>query len=459
MRRSDAFANIDRIDDVIRLAGRAFIGVFFQSGAELRADEFQLAIDILLRWHRAGGIGDDRTHVGQGLVPGTAERHHLNGCDIGGPADIVAVDGGLQETAPGPRLGLQPPVDDQAGDEIGHQALIVGDRVVLEAPGPRGDNADGGRQCRLHDHFGGTAIGNRIAEFGGRHGLALAFPVSEILFDQRLIGCRIAIAGNHHHGVFRPIPAIMKSLQLARRSLLQGRHRADRCAVGQSLPLEIQLPRGVAEFHRSAVIFAQFGLHDLLFRPHRLGVDARILDHAGQDGHAFVQHGWRRIGQIELIDGLRGGSAGVAVRSEQHTKTLPDAFVLAVGHMGGSAETQMFDQMGIAELIVPLMQRAGVHPDTDRGLIGRHAVMFHGIAQAIVELAERPAGVDGDFAIFIKPGGACFLGRFRGPIDRRGRLRDQRNRHQGGGQQDGERGGAQRGSHGALVDMMRLTGE
>ena len=69
----------------------------------------------------------------------------------------------------------------------------------------------------------------------------------------------------------------------------------------------------------------------------------------------------------------------------------------------------MFEQVGKAALLIGLVERSRVDPDADRDLVGRHAVLAGGIAQAIVEHTEAPLAIDRDIATLVQPRG--FVGR------------------------------------------------
>ena len=64
----------------------------------------------------------------------------------------------------------------------------------------------------------------------------------------------------------------------------------------------------------------------------------------------------------------------------------------------------MLQQVSITQLTVFFIQRSGINPHTDRHLIGRHPIMAHTIAHAIVQLAKCPFGIARNIAVLIDPG-------------------------------------------------------
>ena len=74
----------------------------------------------------------------------------------------------------------------------------------------------------------------------------------------------------------------------------------------------------------------------------------------------------------------------------------------------------MLDEMGIAALAVALVERARVNPHPQRNLTRRHAIVAHGIAQAIGQFAEGPFLVLRHVAAAIEP----WAGICRGDNDR-----------------------------------------
>src|SRR3546814_14194611 len=71
--------------------------------------------------------------------------------------------------------------------------------------------------------------------------------------------------------------------------------------------------------------------------------------------------------------------------------------------MFGAAKGQMFEQMGKAALRLGFEHRTDIHADADRNLPRRHAIVAHGIAQPVRQLAALPRQVAGHVAAGLEP--------------------------------------------------------
>ncbi len=163
------------------------------------------------------------------------------------------------------------------------------------------------------------------------------------------------------------------------------------------------LTQGIAIDHLRAAIFAQLRKYNGAFGVQGIGRDTRIADHARNDFDRLVQLFGRRIGQVELVDRLRGSCLRIAVAAKGDAEPLPNTLGLAIGHKSRSTERQMLDQMGKALLIIIFMQRAGINSHANGHLPRRHIIFLHRIAQPIRQDTKGPSVVDRYVAAFIQP--------------------------------------------------------
>ena len=411
-RRGDGLLDVERHHQIVSdfrsgqqplLLDRHLIGDF-----HLR----RLAVDLLLGRRARQRVGDHRANIAQRARPVVAERRHRYESAVDRTVDILLADLGHQIAAPGPRLGLKPPVNQRLRHRIDHQPLII-DNIIRDRP-PRSQDriVDHARQFGLDQHPGlanrigriGAGRGHRIAEAGGRRALARHAPAGEPLLHQRGQRCGRRIPGGDDHGVFRPVPTRMEGADGGRMRTLQCFLRPDRRANGEQLASIERCLRGILYSRRRAAALALFSEHDrhlcadIGFRKGRRG------DHAGEQLEAFIQRGRRRVGQIELVDCLRRRGFRIGIRAEAGAKALPGRDRLRRPEIFGLAEHQMLNQMGKAALTVAFVERADIHADADRHLVRRHPVLPHGIAHPVGQLTEHPVRILRHIAAAVEPG-------------------------------------------------------
>ncbi len=450
--RRDGFANVDRGDQIVGDLGACQQLLLFDRNLEGDLHLRRLAVDFFLGRRAGHGVGDHRTDILQRAFPVVGQRRDRDEGAVRRTADILLADLGEQIAAPGARLRLEPPVDQRLRERIDHQPLIVGDGVIDRTPRPQDRVIDCARQFGLDQHTrladrivrAGAGGCNRIAESGRRRWPARSLPAGEPLADQGFHRRRGGIAGNDDHGVFGPVPARMEGANGVLTRALQGRLGADRRAARQQLSCVEGLLRCVHHPRCRAAALALFGEHDRHFGANVRFRQGRRGHHARQQLEALVEAGGRRIGQVELVDGLGRRGFGIGVVTESCAEPLPGWNRLRLAQILRLAEHQMLEQMGKAALAVLFVQRAGIDADADRNLIGRHAVAPHRIAQAIGQFAEHPVRIARHVAAAIEPrSGAGRTGGYR--FRRRWRRGEQEDRQQ----QDKRAGDTARQFHGA----------
>ena len=206
----------------------------------------------------------------------------------------------------------------------------------------------------------------------------------------------------------RHIFAGPETFEPRRVGLLKRLVRADRQPLAElrSRQQKFDLVLIVLELKRIAV--THFRHHHAAFTVNRGG---REIELAGGFPHQH-QRGieQRRIvaRQIQLVSGALIIGRGIGVGTEGQPLTLEQFDHVAFGHMSAAVEGHVLDIVGIAALIVVLVERAcaNFHPD-QRGALGigiaadniTHAVRQH--AEAVtridrhVALLERPSGLGG----------------------------------------------------------------
>ena len=142
------------------------------------------------------------------------------------------------------------------------------------------------------------------------------------------------------------------------------------------------------------VAVALFGQHHTALALHRLGGKAQLargLAHQHQRGIEQPRVGAR---QVQHIGGVLVGGEGVGVGAKGQAQPLQQAHHLARLHMGGALKRHVLDEMGIATLIIGLVERAGgnlhadLHHTLRRGV--RHDDIAHAIGQGAA-MASRSA--------------------------------------------------------------------
>ena len=330
---------------------------------------------------------------------------------MGGTADLGLAYLCIEEASPSTRACLEPAIDELQRQLFAQAALVVDHRVEHLSPGTKISVGEGARQRRLDDHRNlahrvgriGPGRRQRIAEIGRRRGTALARPVGKILLDQCSEQHGIEVADHRDDRVFRAIPAIVERLDGFAGRGLQAFLGADGQALGKALAGEQRLHRGLRHALAHAAALALFGQHDRHLGVH-IGVGQHGRpDHAGQQLHAFFQLGGINIGQVQLVDRMRRAGLGIGVAAEGCAEPLPGRDRLGDAEILALAEQQVFEEVGISQLVVFLVERTRINPDADGDLARRDAVFAHAIAKAVLELAEQPFGIAGHVAALVDP--------------------------------------------------------
>ena len=142
-----------------------------------------------------------------------------------------------------------------------------------------------------------------------------------------------------------------------------------------------------------------------------------------QQEQAFVDARRLVLGQIELVDGLVEFGGGVGVGAEAQAEPLEPVDELALGDVGRAVERHMLDEVGEAALVVALLERAGVDPQPERGLVRRRGVVAQRVAHAVGQGAEAHVGIGRQVAPRLRPRDGR---RARAPARPRGAARRRR---------------------------------
>ena len=416
MRRGDCLADIDRVDEIVG-EGRSRLDAFLLDLVGEHHVEFgRLAIDFLLRRRVDQRIGDHGAHIRQRGLPVAGERGKGHEGRIDRARDVVLLDLRVKEAATAARTRFEPAVDDRLGNRIEQQALVIDDGVLHLPPRAHDSIGQAARQIRLHPdgefanrrrHAGGRhGIGgcDRIAEIGRDTGLAGALPVTEPLFHQPRQHHRIGIPGDDDGGVLGPVPAVIERLHALAPRADERRVGADRIPHGKALSGKEGLAGEIGHALPRPAALALFGEDDRAFSGDVGIVQHRLADHAREQLEAFGQLGIADVGNVELVDRVGRRGLGIGIAAEGRAEPLPGGNRLGLPEILALAEQHMFEQVGKALLAVGLVHRTCIDPHPDRDLARRHPVAAHGIAQAVLHLAEQPLLVRRNVRAAIEPG-------------------------------------------------------
>ena len=231
-----------------------------------------------------------------------------------------------------------------------------------------------------------------LAEIGRRDQRPLALPVAETLLDQRSQLRRLDIAdrrrprcsraGTSDRGTRAP------SLGRACSVSLRADRRAGWRAAGRRRS-SCALPRPRAARRRRARAFRRARSAGLPTNP--LVAQRRLADHARKQLEALLELGRRRrwAGRACRPSGSAWSRHWCRCRTSRR----------AAGRSGSPRRRRGTCSRGTVRCSIRwakpcslslLVERTGVDADADRDLVGRHAVVAHGIAQAVGQLAEHP---------------------------------------------------------------------
>ena len=348
--------DVDSIDNIVGLFPRRFGLIAFDANCEGGVKLRNFPRDICFGRGPGCRVGDDRPHVLERGLPVVTQRDDIDEGPVDRTAYVILADACLQVAAPRPRPRFQPPIDHLQRQQVDQYLLVIHDRVINLFPRPGDDHRDEPGQGRFDDNP--ADIGNllRLAEVRNGPALALALPLGKMLIEQLLEHGRITVACDNNHRLLRTIPALMEQLQHPGGCGTERFRRPDRRAVGQALAGEEQFPRGVLHDRLRTSPLAQFGQYDRTLRIYGGNAQSRGTHHARQDFQALVEARLGRIGQIQLVDGLRRRGFSIAVAAEGRAQALPDPFCLAVRDMGRAAEGQMLHEMGKSLFFLGLHQ-------------------------------------------------------------------------------------------------------
>src|SRR5579859_5145844 len=101
--------------------------------------------------------------------------------------------------------------------------------------------------------------------------------------------------------------------------------------------------------------------------------------------------------------GLGLGGEGVGIRPDLPAQSFQSAERFAVGDMGRTAESHMFQEMSKAALVGLLMDRADIEAEAESDLILGRVVTADGIAHAIGQTAIQHLGIGRNVADILRP--------------------------------------------------------
>ncbi|MNJ36400.1 hypothetical protein D3C77_311860 [compost metagenome] len=365
----------------------------------------------------------------------------------GRPADAGADEGRIV----GPSQFAQAAIQNGQAQVLQQVVVTLGRRVRVQIGIADPVQLDRGLHARLDQDAGlGLARGD-LSQIGLGTVGGLGRPVREGRLDLGFHLIDVEVADRDHRRAFGAVIGLVELDEALARRGADDAQVADRQAVRQALAgrqqgdlgLERAQGRGVAQallpLDHAALGVDVLGLHqgfgDLFAHDPQRGVDGLVV------GARQLQH----------IGGLVEAGEGVGVGAEGQAETFQNAQQFVLGHIGRAVEGHVLHEVGQAQLVVVLHQRAGGDPQAQRRLARRRGVLQDGVAHAVGQDAEADGCIGGNVAGRLGPR----LGRLqrgRGVLRRDGRRRRQgdggkrRAAHQGqaGG---GEQEQAARGSH------------
>ena len=415
-RRGHGFADVDSVDQIVGQARPGHHAALLHAADEGDLELRQFAVDLFLRRRFGQRIGDHAAHIGQRGLPVFGNGREADEGRIRAAADVLLFDLRIEVGAACPRPRFQPPVDDRLRDGIDQQAFVIDDGVIHRPPRAHDGIGQRARQVAFDQNCGlanrrnvhrciGAAADWRdgVTESGCLRSFARDVPIGKILLHQTGEDCRIGIARDDDGGVFRPVPVAVKVAHRFLRRAPQSSFRADGEPFGQALPCEQGPARFLSDPIGRPAAFALLGQNNGHLGGKIGGGKCRFAHHAGQQAEAFIQAGGRRAGQVQLVNRVCRTGFGIGIAAECRAKALPARDRLAILKIFAFTEHQMLDQMGKALLRFLFVQRPCIDADADRHLPRRHAILAHGIAQTIVDLAEIPFRILRNVAAAIEP--------------------------------------------------------
>ena len=238
-----------------------------------------------------------------------------------------------------------------------------------------------------------------------RRGGGAGFQAAEGVADRRFHGDRIDVADDDDGDALGAIPGVVEVAQ----SLHGGRAQDVRLADGRA----VGIARLVVEHRRLLVAHAAGGTQpaapflddDTAFLVHLLGVERQP---AREVGHCIdtATHDLLRLGrQVEHVDRFVEAGVGVDVRPEARAGRLEERHELARLEVRAPVERHVFDEVRQSLLVVGLVERPGLHGQTERHTIGRTGVRADEIGQAVRQSPGADRGVERDAILERERGG------------------------------------------------------